>query len=54
MNHLVTLSQDCDAEQMDIALLQCVDEMALEEYDEYKFDYLLEPRSPWDSETVGI
>lgn len=54
MNHLVTLSQDCDAEQMDIALLQCVDEMALEEYDEYKFDYILEPHDAFDSETVWI
>lgn len=52
MNHLVTLPQDCDAEQMDIALLQCVDEMALEEYDEHKFDYLLESHDTFDSETV--
>ena len=59
--HLVTLPRDADSDQMDMAMLQCEQEMdlieaehALEEYDEHKFDHLLEPRSPWDSETVWI
>ncbi len=59
--HLVTLPRDADSDQMDMAMLQCEQEMdliaaesALEEYDEHKFDHLLKPHSPWDSETVWI
>lgn len=59
--HLVTLPRDADSDQLDMALLQCEQEMdleaaehALEEYDEHKFDYLLKPQNPWDSETVWI
>lgn len=59
--HLVTLPRDADSDQMDMAMLQCEQEMdlveaehALEEYDEHKFDYLLKPHNPWDSETVWI
>lgn len=59
--HLVTLPRDADSDQMDMAMLQCEQEMdlveaehALEEYDEHKFDYLLEHPRAFDSETVWI
>ena len=51
-HHLVTLSKDADAEQMDIALSQCITEMALTDYDLEKFSLI--PSTPFDSETVGI
>lgn len=59
--HLVTLPKNAEAENLDMAMLQCEQEMdleaatqALEEYDEHKFDGLLEPHGAFDSETVWI
>ena len=59
--HLVALPKNAEAEDLDIALMKCEQDMdlveaehALEEYDEHKFDDLLKPHSPRDSETVWI
>lgn len=59
--HLVTLPKNIEAENLDMAMLQCEQEMdleattqALEDYDEHKFDGLLESHKAFDSETVWI
>ena len=56
--HLVTLPRDADSDQMDMALLQCEQEMDLvaaeQTLQEYDVDNLLEHQRAFDSETVGI